>query len=77
MRIRRVDIENFRGIKCASWRLSKDQKFFALIGPGDSTKTTLLTAIERALHDRAGITFADTDFHCAVVDEPHPHPGSG
>ena len=54
MRIRRVDIENFRGIKRASWRLPKDQAFFALIGPGDSTKTTLLTAIERALHDRAG-----------------------
>lgn len=70
MRIRRIDIENFRGIKSASWRLPKGQTFIALIGPGDSTKTTLLTAIERALHDRAGMTFADTDFHGAVVDEP-------
>lgn len=70
MRIRRIDIENFRGIKRASWRLPKDQTFFALIGPGDSTKTTLLTALERALHDRAGMTFADTDFYGAVVDEP-------
>ncbi len=70
MRIRRIDIENFRGIKRASWRLPKDQTFLALVGPGDSTKTTLLTAIERALHDRAGMTFVDTDFHGAVVDEP-------
>ncbi|TGN65020.1 ATP-binding protein [Nocardioides eburneiflavus] len=70
MRIRRIDIENFRGIKSASWRLPKDQAFFALIGPGDSTKTTLLTAIERTLHDRAGMTFADTDFYRAMVDEP-------
>jgi putative ATP-dependent endonuclease of the OLD family len=70
MRIRRVDIQNFRGIKCASWRLPKDRNFLALIGPGDSTKTTLLTAIERTLHDRAGMTFVDTDFYGATVDEP-------
>jgi putative ATP-dependent endonuclease of OLD family len=41
-----------------------------LSGPGDSTKTTILTAIERALHDRGGLTFADTDFYGAVIDEP-------
>lgn len=70
MRVRRIDIDNFRGIKCASWRLPKDQTFFALIGPGDSTKTTLLTALERALHDRAGMTFTDTDFYLAEVAEP-------
>lgn len=69
MKIRRVDVQNFRGIKSASWRLPKDQRFFALIGPGDSTKTTLLTAIERALHDRPGMTFVDTDFYGATVDE--------
>jgi len=69
MKIRRVDVRNFRGIKSASWRLPKDQRFFALIGPGDSTKTTLLTAIERALHDRPGMLFVDTDFYGAVVDE--------
>lgn len=70
MRIRRVDIQNFRGIKFASWRLPKERSFLALIGPGDSTKTTLLTAIERTLHDRAGMTFVDTDFYGAKVDEP-------
>lgn len=70
MRIRRVDIENFRGIKSASWRLPADRRFFALIGPGDATKTTVLTAIERALHDRAGLSVLDTDFYGAMVDEP-------
>ncbi|WP_135452975.1 ATP-binding protein [Mycobacterium sp. DL99] len=70
MRIRRIDIQNFRGIKSASWRLPKGRRLFALIGPGDSTKTTLLTAIERTLHDRAGMTFVDTDFYGAAVDEP-------
>jgi hypothetical protein len=70
MRIRRVDINNFRGIKATSWRLAKEQRFVALIGPGDSTKTTLLTALERALHDRAGLTFSDTDFYGADVSAP-------
>lgn len=70
MRIRRIDIENFRGIKCASWRLPPDRRFFVLIGPGDSTKTTILTALERALHDRAGQSVLDTDFYDAKVDHP-------
>lgn len=70
MRLRRIDIENFRGIKSASWRLPSDRRFFALIGPGDATKTTILTAIERALHDRAGLSVLDTDFFGAAVDEP-------
>jgi ABC-type multidrug transport system ATPase subunit len=68
MRIRRIDIENFRGIKSASWRLPPGRQFFALIGPGDSTKTTVLTALERALHDRAGVSVLDTDFYDAKVD---------
>lgn len=70
MRIRRIDIENFRGIRSASWRLPAERRFFALIGPGDATKTTVLTAIERALHDRAGLSVLDTDFYGATVDEP-------
>lgn len=70
MRIRRIDIENFRGIKSASWRLPPGRRFFALIGPGDSTKTTVLTALERALHDRAGQSVLDTDFFDAKVEHP-------
>lgn len=69
MRIRRIDVENFRGIKAASWRLPTDRTFFALIGPGDSTKTTMLTAIERALHGRAGLSILDTDFYGAAVED--------
>lgn len=70
MRIRRIDIENFRGIKSASWRLAPGRRFFALIGPGDSTKTTVLTALERALHDRSGQSILDTDFFDAKVEHP-------
>lgn len=70
MRIRRVDVDNFRGIQAASWRLPPGQRFFALIGPGDSTKTTVLTAIERALHDRVGHGVVDTDFFNVDVSQP-------
>lgn len=70
VRIRRIDIENFRGIKEASWRLASDRRLFALIGPGDSTKTTVLSALELALHDRAGQNVVDTDFYDAEVERP-------
>jgi putative ATP-dependent endonuclease of OLD family len=70
LRIRRIDIENFRGIKSASWRLPADRRFFALLGPGDSTKTTVLSAIERTLHDRAGLSILDIDFHDSKIDDP-------
>ena len=70
MKIRRLDVSNFRGIRALSWRLPPDQSFFVLIGPGDATKSTILTAIERGLSDRWNITFVDTDFFHANVDEP-------
>ena len=70
MRIRRVDIKNFRGIKNLSWLLPGDQGFLCLIGPGDSTKSTILEAIHYALSDRWSIPFADTDFYGANIDEP-------
>lgn len=70
MKIRRIDIENFRGVRTLSWRLPADQTFYVLIGPGDATKSTILTAIERALSDRWNITFTDTDFYDADIDKP-------
>lgn len=70
MRIRRIDIQNFRGVKVLSWRLPTDQTFFVLIGPGDATKSTILTAIERGLSDRWNITFNDTDFHNGNIEDP-------
>lgn len=68
MRIRRLDIENFRGISQLTWIVPDKRTFFTLVGPGDSTKTTLLTAVERALSDRWNITFQDTDFHRGDVE---------
>ena len=62
MRIRRVDIDHFRGINAMTWHVP-DRGFISLVGPGDATKSTVLTALERALSDRWNITFHDTDFH--------------
>lgn len=63
MRIRRLAIQNFRGIKSLTWVLPREQKLVALIGPGDSCKTTILDAIHLVLGDRWNPTFADTDFY--------------
>jgi len=68
MRIRKVSIDRFRGIKHLDWTL--DSRFVCLIGPGDSTKTTILDAIELALSSRWSIPFADVDFYMADYSEP-------
>jgi hypothetical protein len=68
--IRRIDIENFRGIQFLSWPIPADQTFVAIIGPGDSTKSTILTAIHHALTDAWNITFCDTDFFDCNIEEP-------
>jgi putative ATP-dependent endonuclease of the OLD family len=70
VQIRRIDIANFRGIRRLSWVLPSEQTFFVFVGPGDSTKSTILTAIERTLSDRWNIGFQDTDFFEAGVDAP-------
>lgn len=68
MKIRRIRIERFRGIKELQWDVGGD--FMCLIGPGDSTKSTILDAIELALSPRWNVQFDDTDFYNAKTDEP-------
>ncbi|RZL83558.1 MAG: DUF2813 domain-containing protein [Rhodococcus sp. (in: high G+C Gram-positive bacteria)] len=70
MRIRRLWIENFRGIRQLDWKLPTGQQLVALVGPGDSGKSTVLDAIHYLLGDRWNIPFTDTDFH--NVDVQHP-----
>jgi hypothetical protein len=60
MVIRYVSIKNFRGIRELKWCV--ESKIACLIGPGDSTKTTILDAIECALSSRWNLTFYDSDF---------------
>lgn len=63
MNIRKVEINNFRGIKDCSWSIPDDRRFVCLVGPGDSGKSTILDAIHLALSDRWRLSIADTDFY--------------
>lgn len=60
MRLRRFEIQNFRGVKSLDWRHIADTA--ALVGPGDSGKSTILDAIERLLSPKWNVAFDDTDF---------------
>lgn len=62
MRIRQLNIENFRGIKRLDWTLPVGQRLITLIGPGDSGKSTILEAIHLVLGDRWSVSFSDVDF---------------
>lgn len=69
MRVRRVEIQNFRGIKSLDFRIPHDKKFVCLIGPGDGTKSTIIEAINLTLGERWSLSLSDTDFYNAQVDE--------
>lgn len=68
--VRRVDIAHFRGIERLSWRIPKGTHFQALIGPGDSAKSTILSAIDMTLSDRWNLSITDTDFYQCNIEEP-------
>lgn len=60
MRLRRFEVQNFRGVRSLDWRHIAMTS--ALVGPGDSGKSTILDAIERVLSPRWNVPFDDTDF---------------
>lgn len=62
MKIRRVEIQNFRGIRNLAWALP-DEKVVCLIGRGDSCKSTILEAIRYALYPSWNPTFGEFDFY--------------
>ena len=66
--IKNLKISNFRGINSLDWIV--DGRFLCLIGPGDSTKSTILEAIELVLTPRRNVTFDDTDFYNANIESP-------
>lgn len=67
MKIRRLEIQNFRGICKLEWDLP-NEKTFCLIGKGDSTKTTVLEAIRCAFSPQWNHSFNDSDFHQCDTD---------
>jgi len=68
MQIRHVSIKNFRGIQKMDWAIQS--QIVCLVGPGDSTKSTILDAIEFALSPKWNLTFEDCDFYSENTDEP-------
>ena len=67
-RIRKIEIQNFRGIKSLEWYPSNGIN--CLIGHGDSGKSTLLDAIDMCIGARRNINFYDTDFYNLDVTNP-------
>ena len=67
MRIRHLSLKNFRGIEELEWTI--DALTVCLIGPNDSTKSTILEAIQLALHPWWNPPLADSDFYQLNVDE--------
>lgn len=68
MYIKRVSIKNFRGIK--DFDKEFNNRFICLIGNSDSTKTTILDAIEYCLYPYWAIQITDTDFYnCNIEDD--------
>lgn len=70
MRIQRLVIDNFRGIKSLDWKLPSEQRLVVLVGAGDSGKTTILDAIHYLLAERWNVPFSDTDFYGVDVGNP-------
>ena len=68
VRIRRIEISNFRSIQFLDWVPSAGVN--CLIGPGDSGKSTILDAIDLCLGARRSAPFGDTDFFRLDVINP-------
>jgi hypothetical protein len=66
-RIRKIEIENFRGIKSLNWLPSSGIN--CLIGPGDSGKSSVLDAIDFCLGARRNLSLTDADFHQLNVSD--------
>ena len=68
VKIRKIMIKNFRGVKELDWNLP-NANIFCLIGKGDSSKSTILEAIRYAFYPQWNLTLVDSDFHqCKVTD---------
>lgn len=67
MEIKELKISNFRGIKSLDWKINN--RIVCLIGPGDSTKSTVLAAISLLFSPRWNVPITDVDFFDLKVDQ--------
>lgn len=68
MKIRKIEIDHYRGIKNFSWCPSGGLN--CLIGPGDSCKSTILDAIDLCIGARRTAKITDADFYMLDVETP-------
>ena len=68
MRLHKLTVSNFRGIKELTWL--PQGSLTCLIGPGDSTKTTILDALGLALTTRISVGLCDADFYDGKIENP-------
>lgn len=68
MRLHHLNVANFRGIKALTWL--PQGNLTCLIGPGDSTKTTILDAVGLLLTTRTSVGLCDADFYDGNVEVP-------
>lgn len=69
MKIRKLIIKYFRGIKELDWNLPIGD-IFCLIGKGDSSKSTILDGIRYAFYPHWNLSLSDSDFHQCKTDNP-------
>jgi predicted ATPase len=67
VKIRKITIKNFRGVKELDWSLPAAD-IFCLIGKGDSSKSTILEAIRYTFYPQWNLTLSDSDFHQCKVE---------
>lgn len=68
MKLRKLTIKNFRGIREMEWNINGDM--VCLIGPGDSTKTTILLAMEYLFSPNWTLPVNDIDFYEMTTINP-------
>lgn len=64
------EIHNFRGINSCNIDFPFESRVLCLIGAGDSTKSTILKAIEWVLWPTWNLTACDNDFYTGNTSEP-------
>lgn len=69
MKIRKLEIKNFRGVSKLEWCLPKAY-IFCLIGKGDSSKSTILEAIRYTFFPQWNLTLSDSDFYSGDIANP-------
>ena len=69
MRILSLEVENFRGIKNCDICFPENSRILFLIGAGDTTKSTILNAIQWILWPTWNLVSTDTDFYNKNTNE--------